>query len=700
MSKMAGTFLSIVVLILLQFIPTVQAKETVEGDWTLIRERSSAIELYEMLSLNFQLKGENLTLIQKWGASRSYLDTLQIKTNGLAQTFRIKSRVFPTNVFMGLSMPMGTTRKVSARWETPGQKLIVNESYNILGSQGKSALSLVHTYELTPNQEALIYKVDRSSRRSGPEVKYMLKRTGTRNAFYMELEDDWKIDGNLPTNALLISLQGLVNQAGPELYFIYPKTWDFRFTHAIFEFLKNDRFFSFTRLQTTEQALTQFKDRVKGYVVWDKSVRTSLIVAYTVAGLEKAVVVSEELIPLMEKVGLKAVEDFRGKFVGQSDVQIYQWAYDKYWPRCNKENIVWLGGEHGDIMKPGVADWGMMKQAFFNDLSTRESDVEEYALAKKILSEMKPLSFVFGWHSYKKDKEREHVKLTSSFALRVEGLHTLPNMTFSSQVPVSPGFKFKNNHNVVPGKQYQPEKKVYVSCIQTDCLGLGAWTQPGRGEIPYAWEVTMNWVWLAPSMMEYFYSQATPNDYFIGSLSGPGYMYPKAIPPKYLPEVIKIARDLMQQLDLNVFEIMDYSEGATVEGNTDLPREIIDEYYKGMPEAIGFANGYAPAFTFTSKNGRPFISYDYYLSPTRPEADAVADLQELASINSNRPYFLLLHVRQWSDITRVKGILDKLGPDFEVVPLDIFLKMAGSQPTFKERFREQEEKSTERHLWE
>jgi hypothetical protein len=351
-------------------------------------------------------------------------------------------------------------------------------------------------------------------------------------------------------------------------------------------------------------------------------------------------------------------------------------------------------------MKPGVADWGMMKQAFFNDLSTRESDVEEYALAKKILSEMKPLSFVFGWHSYKKDKEREHVKLTSSFALRVEGLHTLPNMTFSSQVPVSPGFKFKNNHNVVPGKQYLPEKKVYVSCIQTDCLGLGAWTQPGRGEIPYAWEVTMNWVWLAPAMMEYFYSQATPNDYFIGSLSGPGYMYPKAIPPKYLPEVIKIARDLMQQLDLNVFEIMDYSEGATVEGNTDLPREIIDEYYKGMPEAIGFANGYAPAFTFTSKNGRPFISYDYYLSPTRPEADAVADLQELASINSNRPYFLLVHVRQWSDIKRVKGILDKLGPEFEVVPLDIFLKLAGSQPTFKERFREQEEKSTERHLWE
>jgi len=112
----------------------------------------------------------------------------------------------------------------------------------------------------------------------------------------------------------------------------------------------------------------------------------------------------------------------------------------------------------------------------------------------------------------------------------------------------------------------------------------------------------------------------------------------------------------------------------------------VEAYYERMPDAIGFANGYSPSFTFTSRDGRPFLSFDYYLSPTRPEADAVADLQELAAINSQRPYFLLMHVRQWSDITRVKAILDKLGPEFEVVPLDIFIKLAGAKPTFKERF--------------
>ena len=195
----------------------------------------------------------------------------------------------------------------------------------------------------------------------------------------------------------------------------------------------------------------------------------------------------------------------------------------------------------------------------------------------------------------------------------------------------------------------------------------------------------MNYVWMAPAMAEYFYTMATPNDYFIGCLSGPGYLYPKAVPPNLLPQLIAIARDQMKVLDLRVFETMDWSEGSEVEGNTDLTREVAREYFSGLPEAIGFVNGYGPGYTFTVRDGRPFVSYDYYLSPVRPEADAVADLRELAAVNSRRPYFLLVHVREWSNVKRVKGILDKLGPEFEVVPLDVFLSLAGSEPTFEER---------------
>ena len=656
------------------------------GQWHLIPDQSTEIDLYGTLSLEIQQHATDLTLIQKWGSRRSFSDTLKLKTNGTTVNLPITNRVFPTNVFMGLSKPVGQSRTISATWEDNGRLLKLEEKYTIQGSQGKTPLVNIHTYSLDSNSEILTYQINRSTRQTGPPIKYLLKRADSKNAYYMQLENKWEVAGDLSEQAFLLSLQGIANTNAPQLYFIYPPDYPFHYTESVFHYYKDQRHFTFTQLKSYEEAFQTFKNQAKGYVIWDRDVRTSLIVAFTVAGLEKAVVITEELLPLVQAAGLKQIEDFRGKFTGQNDAQIYQWAYDQYWSRCNKEFIVWLGGDAGKVMKPGVADWGIYKQVFFNDLSTLPSDTAEYQLANKILGEMKPMSIVMGWHSYAKDKERDHLTLTSHYGHVVEGLHTLPNFSFSHQVPFSPGFKIKNNHHVVPGQEYIPEKKVYISCVQTDGLGIGAWLKPGRGEIPYAWEVIMNYVWLAPAMLEYFYSTATPNDYFIGCLSGPGYMYPKAVPPKFRPKLIQRANRLMEQLDLRIFEIMDYSEGATVEGNTELTKEVVDAYYENMPQAIGFLNGYAPAYTFTCRDQRPLISYDYYLSPTRPEADAVADLEELATINAQRPYFLLMHVRESSDVKRVKGILKKLGPEFELVPLDIFIKMAGHNPTFKERF--------------
>ena len=200
----------------------------------------------------------------------------------------------------------------------------------------------------------------------------------------------------------------------------------------------------------------------------------------------------------------------------------------------------------------------------------------------------------------------------------------------------------------------------------------------------------MNWQWLAPAMLEFFYSQATPNDYFIGALSGPGYLYPRAVPPAALPGLLDEAQRLMEKLDLEVFDIMDYSEGRFFEGKLDLPRGIVEAYYARMPHALGFVNGYIPAGTFAAQGGRPFVSFDYYLSPTQSEEDAAADIRELAAANPRRPYFLLMHVRNFSDIRRVKRILDRLPEEFEVTPLDLFLLMAGRKPTFRERYLAEE----------
>ncbi len=509
--------------------------------------------------------------------------------------------------------------------------------------------------------------------------------TFAQKAYVMDLEADWVIDGDLPTNAMLISLQGIANKNGPALYFRYPDDWAFKFTRPVFDYYQTTRGISFSELSTSQDAIAALAGFAKGYIVWDTAVRTSLTVAFTVAGLEDAIVVTEALIPLMEENGLQLLEDFRGDFQGQTDAEIYAWAIDEYWDRCSRDFIIWMGGVANQQMQPGVADFGIYKKAFFTDLSADPDDTVEYALHRKLIGDMKSTAIVMGWHSYAKDTEGQHVSLLSSYGLRMEGLNTLPNASFSNQIPTSPGFRFRNNHNVEPNEVVVPEDKVYIAAIQTDALGIGAWEEAGRGRIPYAWEVTMNWTWLFPAQMQFFYETATPNDYFIGALSGPGYMYPKPIPPAKHKALVKEAEGLMKDLDMRVFEVMDYSEGNRYFGNIDLTKGVIDRYYEGMPDAIGFINGYGPAHTNDLRNGVPLLSYDYYLTPTRPEDDAVLDMKELISMNPVRPYFLLVHVRESSAIDRVANMFDRLGDEVEVVPLDVFLKMASNKPTFIKR---------------
>ena len=510
------------------------------------------------------------------------------------------------------------------------------------------------------------------------------------SATLVPTSENWRLDGDVPVHALLISLQGLANRDYPRLYLEYPKNWQWEIVHPLRDFLTRRHGVQFERLgvNDADAALARFARYAKGCVVWDKAVRSSLTVAFTIAGVEDAVVVNEDLLPLALKHGLKPLIDLRGKFTGQPDHQIYQWAYDHYWAKCSRDYYVVLGGHAGIEMQPAIADFGVMQRAFFTDLSANPRHPEELALLNKILAGQNPASVVLGWHSYAKDTEGQHTTLVGSYGLKMEGLHNLPNVSFTCQIPLTPDFKFTNNHRVRPGEKRVAEKKVYVAAIATDAMGIGAWTKPGRGKIPYGWQVLMNWSWMNPPALQYFYEDKSPNDYFIGGLSGPGYMYPKSIPADKFPALMRDARELMGRLDLRVLEIMDYSEGNRHVGNTDLPKAVVDRYYEQFPDVLGFINGYGSARTFDLRDTRPLISYDYYLDVARPTGEAAADLEELIQLNPKRPYFLLMHVRESNTVEKVASILGGLSEAVEVVPLDVFLQLAAGAKTYRTRYQE------------
>lgn len=510
-----------------------------------------------------------------------------------------------------------------------------------------------------------------------------------KEAFIIPVQDNWEITGALPENALLISLQGLANTDAPRVYIDYPESWHFHDFLPVKNFYATRYGIKWTRLDSPDAALGALKQFAKGYIVWDKNVRTSLNVAFTAAGIQRGVVVDESLIPLAEKHGLKPLADFRGQFTGQSDVQIYKWALDRYWKDCSRDYIIWMGGVAGNVMEPGVADLGIALHAFVTDLSANPKDKEELALHREILAQMKPGAFIFGWHSYAKDTEGEWVTLTSGYGLKVIGLNTFPNGSFMSQIEFSPGFKLTNSNHVTRDTQLTAEPKVYLCLVQSDSMGIGAWTEPERGQIYYNWDVGIDGARWYPGVLEMFAKDKTPKDYFNGGQSG--YMYPVAIPADRWPGLMKEMNEQMAKYDEHVVSIMDHTRrGVPVPiGYFDVPKRTVDQYYKYVPDAIGFINGYAAAHTYDLRNGQAFMSYDYYLDENRPVADAAADLNELMRLNPKRPYYLLVHVRESNSIKRVMEIVGQLDENPEVVPMDTFLKLAASNKTFKTSYMDE-----------
>ncbi len=510
----------------------------------------------------------------------------------------------------------------------------------------------------------------------------------SKNAYSMRFDLDWEVASGLPEKAMLVSLQGLANREEAQLYIIHPPDFQWEITEPLYDFYKRKHGVTYTEIKTADGALERFKSAAKGYVVWDTEVGPSLNVAFTIAGLEDGVVVTEALIPIVAKHGLKPIDDLRGRYTGQSHGAIYADAIERYWHRCNRDKIMLMGGHRGRVMMPAMADWGIRERMFFHELSADPEEADELVLNRQLLEDLNVGATVFGWHPYGKDTEEQSTMLLSMYGLKMEGLHNLPNLSYNCQFSFTPGFKFTNNHQVAKDAVLVAEEKVYITFVQSDSVGIGVWTKPGRGKLPFAWQVTMNWTKFSPAALEYFHESATPNDYFIGGLSGPGYMYPNNIPKDRFPVLMEEAKDLMSILDEHVMEIMDNSAADGNVGNAELFEETVDAYYEAFPDVLGFINGYGPARTRDLRDSRPMISYDYYIDPKRPRDEVTADLNELIALNSKRPYFLAVHVRESNDVNSLVTVVENLEGPVEVVALDVFLKLAASNKTYQTRYRQ------------
>ncbi|HLP17534.1 MAG TPA: hypothetical protein VK470_14820, partial [Bacteroidota bacterium] len=351
------------------------------GTWKMISAKSSFLDYYQEMTLQIAVENNSASITTKLGPKRRYEEKMSFTTDGQPNHIDITDGTFATNIHMGLRLPLGSSKEVRAQWE--GEHLLkVVENYDYFASQGKKHGQMTFLYQLSPEQDVLTCEILRSTRKKGPPIKFVFKRADANNAYIYKMTEDWDIHSKLPEQACWISIQGIVNETKPLLYFTFGPNYPFNQTDDLARYLVSRKNFTFTNLGSLEQGLTLFKDHIKGYIVWDKKERTSLIVAYTIAGLEKGIVITEDMLPLVQRLGMKQIDDLRGKFTGKSDYEIYSWAKKQYWDKCSRETIVWLGGVHGTSLMPACADYGMMKKGFFSDLSARPTDTLEYTLTR------------------------------------------------------------------------------------------------------------------------------------------------------------------------------------------------------------------------------------------------------------------------------------------------------------------------------
>ena len=81
--------------------------------------------------------------------------------------------------------------------------------------------------------------------------------------YVMSVEGDWQIAGDLPRQALIISLQGLVNRTGPRLYVLVGQRYDYLDNDSILAYYHQYQHVDYTTINSIPDALRKFRKFVK-----------------------------------------------------------------------------------------------------------------------------------------------------------------------------------------------------------------------------------------------------------------------------------------------------------------------------------------------------------------------------------------------------------------------------------------------------
>lgn len=519
-----------------------------------------------------------------------------------------------------------------------------------------------------------------------------------------------------PNKLTLLALQGLTNRKGPNVFLDFgddnrwmsmdytekPEqkdllSWnpntpeDFKTKYpttakAWMEILAKESRFKFTP-KPWELFLAEEGKGAAGWIVYE-NFEDEVALVGTLAGQKDALPVLRQDLAAMEKMlpGLPVVFETKTiptlPDVGRK-VSVHRWMIENILPHVNKTGIVSRVKNYGvqehdtyvDIDQAVQEKWLVYDLTHYRDDTADKPDPKrsrphESAALLTILESYPPLTPVFGWGAV---DENTFVRVITEKGLTVI-CSGVPNNSFFNRWKAS-RLPLKQRHAHVADAEVKVEDKVYIAFMvnEGDSIknavafqGHGAWLQPERGSVPMNWGVQPAIFGRYSGLMEYFYTTATPNDYFFTAPAGWGYAHPGRMTPEMADHYVKQVNKGLALSDTDYIDIW------------WIPRTgpVWEKFARGL-EAKGLTQWHNPEQKVDYKMADyPVVFGNHYYTLKDPVVFARMLTEDYKDVKG--PWFVIVYgANRHLTPYKAKTLMDKLPTDrFKAVLLDEFFTAA------------------------
>ena len=444
-----------------------------------------------------------------------------------------------------------------------------------------------------------------------------------------------------PAQKLTIAtLQGILAKRKPMIYRdrgVGYNTWiqdlENKYQVTVLENFKTD----FTGL------ITQFKDSISGYFLCT-SQSASSNVAISLSGIRNAVAVTNEHVSLMESLGIPLLEDVTSRDE--------QWALDNYKDEFSRSIAIYQKHEK-DIYLSDLATYAEAF-VFYSDINS--------ALTESAFSRLDDNAVVFGWG----DDEHETVAKASEHSVMIGPAD------WATEIPTLMNFEVSLSQNNQIDS-ISSDQNVHTVCfLMSDGdnmqWGLGDFStdqrwfgSPNKGKVKMGWTVSPSFSELAPTVLQYFYDNASDKDFFIAGPSGQAYYFPSSYPE--VQSAADVLNGYMDKADLNIINVISDSP-AREYMEPYLQQDAIDGIFYYDYSNYSGQNG-----NITFYNNKPVIGARYNLWDGFESPQSLTDKINAApkSVLSQDGYTLVA-VHAWSmSVDDINTAAELLGDSVDVV---------------------------------